>query len=42
MSGVDLYTTQKLMGHKSSQMTQRYSHLAPGHLEKAISKLPAI
>lgn len=42
MSGVDLYTTQKLMGHKSNQMTQRYSHLAPGHLEKAISKLPTI
>lgn len=42
MNGVDLYTTQKLMGHKSNQMTQRYSHLAPGHLEKAISKLPTI
>ena len=39
MNGVDLYTTQKLMGHKSNQMTQRYAHLAPGHLEKAINTL---
>lgn len=39
MDGVDLYTTQKLMGHKSNQMTQRYAHLAPGHLEKAVCSL---
>lgn len=42
MNGVDLYTTQKLMGHKSNQMTQRYAHLAPGHLEKAINTLKMI
>lgn len=39
MKGIDLYTTQKLMGHKSNQMTQRYAHLAPDHLKKAILKL---
>ncbi len=42
MSGVDLYTTQKLMGHKSNQMTQRYAHLAPGYLEKAVNSLESI
>ena len=42
MNGVDLYTTQKLMGHKSNQMTQRYAHLAPGYLEKAVNSLESI
>lgn len=42
MGGVDLYTTQKLMGHKSSQVTQRYAHLAPGYLEKAVNSLESI
>lgn len=41
-SGVDLYTTQRLMGHKSIHMTQRYSHLAPEYLEKAVNNLPKI
>jgi integrase len=39
LSGVDLYTVQKLMGHSSMAMTERYSHLAPGHLKKAINML---
>lgn len=39
MSGVDLYTTQRLMGHSTMTMTERYSHLAPDHLRKAVSKL---
>ena len=42
MNGVDLYTTQKLMGHKNNQMTQRYAHLAPGYLEKAVNSLKSI
>lgn len=42
MNGIDLYTTQKLMGHKSNQMTQRYAHLAPGYLEKAVNSLGSI
>ncbi|MCK4418022.1 MAG: site-specific integrase [Candidatus Latescibacteria bacterium] len=29
MAGVDLRTVQALMGHKTVQMTMRYSHLAP-------------
>ena len=28
-AGVPLYTVQRLMGHKSIVMTQRYAHLAP-------------
>lgn len=42
MKGVDLYTTQQLMGHKTASMTQRYAHLAPGHLENAVKKLEAL
>jgi site-specific recombinase XerD len=39
MSGVDLYTVQKLMGHSTIAMTERYSYLAPDHLRKAVSLL---
>jgi site-specific recombinase XerD len=39
MAGVDLSTVQKLLGHKSILMTQRYAHLAPGHLQDAVEKL---
>lgn len=42
MSGVDLYTVQRLMGHKDIKMTQRYAHLAPGYLEKAVNSLKSI
>ncbi len=32
---VDMYTLQKLLTHKSPQMTQRYAHLRDGTLKKA-------
>jgi integrase len=32
---VDLYTLQKLLTHKSAQMTQRYAHLRDDALKKA-------
>ena len=35
-SGTDLYVVQKLMGHASSSMTERYAHLASGTLQKAV------
>lgn len=34
--GVDLFTVQKLMGHETMTMTQRYAHLAPDHLQAAV------
>ena len=35
MAGVDLHTLAKLLGHRTLQMTQRYAHLAPAHLQSA-------
>jgi site-specific recombinase XerD len=31
MAEVDLFTFGKLLGHRHPTMTQRYSHLSPGH-----------
>lgn len=39
MRGAPLYTVQKLMGHKSAKMTQRYAKLAPGVLADAVALL---
>lgn len=36
MAGVPLRTVQELMGHKTIQMTARYAHLSPGHLQNAV------
>ncbi len=41
MAGVDLRTVQELMGHKSIEMTVRYSHLAPKHTLAAVELLSA-
>lgn len=38
-SGTDLYTVQKLMGHSSFSMVQRYAHLSEGALQKAVKNL---
>jgi integrase len=38
-AGVDLFTVQKLLGHATPTMTQRYSHLADEHLVAAVAKL---
>ena len=40
MSGVDLPTVQKLMGHSDIETTMIYAHLAPDHLAQAVNKLP--
>ena len=37
--GVSLYEVQKILGHGSLAVTQRYAHLAPDHLRSAIEKL---
>ena len=39
MAEVDLYTIKELLGHQSIQMTERYSHLAPGKMQAAIKNL---
>lgn len=39
MSGVDLLTVKELLGHKSINMTLRYSHLSPDHKRNAVDQL---
>jgi site-specific recombinase XerD len=39
MAGVDLRTVQELMGHKTIQMTCRYSHLSDAHKLAAVERL---
>lgn len=41
MAGVPLLTVSKLLGHATLAMTQRYAHLAPGHLADAVRNLDA-
>jgi integrase len=36
---VPLYTVKELLGHKTLKMTERYSHLEPGHLRDAVNRL---
>lgn len=40
-SGATLYDVQKLLGHASSQMTQRYAHLADESVRKATEQVAA-
>ena len=37
--GVDLYVVQKLLGHATPKMTQRYAHLRADQLKEAIEKI---
>jgi integrase len=39
MNGVDLLTVKELLGHKTLDMTLRYSHLSADHKKKAILSL---
>jgi integrase len=40
MAGVPLKTVGEILGHKTSTMTERYSHLTPEHKRKAVEMLP--
>lgn len=37
--GADLYVVQRLLGHSSPMMTQRYAHLQPDDLRAAVEKV---
>ncbi|MBI5184881.1 MAG: site-specific integrase [Nitrospinae bacterium] len=37
--GTDIYTVQRLLGHKDGRMTQRYAHLSGENLRQAIKVL---
>jgi integrase len=39
MAGVDLRTVQKILGHRTPQMTMRYAHLSDAHMAEAAAKL---
>ena len=39
MAGVDLVTVKELLGHKTINMTNRYTHLAQDHKAQAVAKL---
>jgi len=39
MAGVDMRTVAEILGHKTMQMTQRYTHLSSEHLKDAVAKM---
>lgn len=39
MQGVPLYEVQKILGHSTIRLTERYAHLAPDHLRGAVQAL---
>jgi site-specific recombinase XerD len=39
MEGADLYDVKELLGHSTTAMTERYSHLSPDHLKKTVKLL---
>ena len=41
-NGVPLITVGRLLGHATTAMTERYSHLAPDHFKQAVDTLEAV
>ena len=37
MAGGNIFDLQRILGHSSVEMTQRYAHLSPSHLVKAVN-----
>lgn len=42
MSGLDLYTVGRLLGHADTASTERYAHLADDHVRKAAGRISGI
>ena len=42
MSGLDLYTVGRLLGHADTASTERYAHLAGEHIRKAAGRISGI
>ena len=42
MSGLDLYTVGRLLGHADTASTERYAHLADSHMREAAGRIGAI
>ena len=40
--GVDRYVVQRLLGHKTAAMTERYAHLAPDNLRGGVEVLDKV
>ena len=41
-AGVDLYEVQRILGHTTPAITQRYAHLQPDHLRSGVDALDAV
>ena len=42
MSGLDLYTVDRLLGHADIGSTERYAHLADEHVREAAGRISGI
>ena len=42
MSGLDLYTVGRLLGHADIGSTERYAHLADEHVREAAGRISGI
>ena len=42
MSGLDLYTVGRLLGHADVASTERYAHLADDHIREAAGRISGI
>ena len=41
MNGASLLAISKVLGHKTTQMTERYSHLATSHIDEVVRSMNA-